>query len=85
MFDLWQDPQERYDIFMNNFIELTWAVVPANLAVKKLMKSYVEYPPRKSQSETYDGPITLNQYERFKHIRDELKKEGFELPLPTGN
>ena len=26
VFDLWQDPQERYDIFMNNFTERTWMV-----------------------------------------------------------
>src|SRR5262245_2726163 len=24
IFDLWADPQERYDIFMNNFTESTW-------------------------------------------------------------
>ena len=24
VFDLWQDPQERYDIFMNNYTEHTW-------------------------------------------------------------
>ena len=24
VFDLWQDPQERYDLFMNNFTERTW-------------------------------------------------------------
>ena len=24
VFDLWADPQERYDIFMNNFTESTW-------------------------------------------------------------
>jgi arylsulfatase len=28
IFDLWQDPQERYDIFMNNFTEHTWMAVP---------------------------------------------------------
>jgi arylsulfatase len=27
VFDLWQDPQERYDIFMNNFTERTWTLV----------------------------------------------------------
>jgi hypothetical protein len=58
VFDLLQDPQERYDIFMTTFTESTWAVVPANDAVKKKMKTYVEYPPRKLQSETYTGPIT---------------------------
>ena len=24
VFDLWADPQERYDLFMNNFTERTW-------------------------------------------------------------
>ena len=24
IFDLWADPQERYDLFMNNFTEKTW-------------------------------------------------------------
>jgi len=85
VFDLWQDPQERYDIFMTNFAESTWAVVPANEATKTLMKTYVEYPPRKLQSETYAGPITLTQYQRFKHVREELEKQGFSLPMPSGN
>ncbi len=85
VFDLWQDPQERYDIFMTNFTESTWAVVPANEATKKLMKTYVDYPPRKLQSETYTGPITLSRYERFANVREALKKEGFSLPMPTGN
>lgn len=85
IFDLWQDPQERYDIFMNNWTEKTWTMVLFNEAAKKLMKTYVEYPPRKIQSETYTGPITLSQYERFKNVRDALKKQGFNLPLPSGN
>ena len=37
VFDLWQDPQERYDIFMNNYTERTWTLVTMNEAVKKLM------------------------------------------------
>ena len=85
VFDLWQDPQERYDIFMNNFTERTWTLVTINEEVKKLMKTYVQHPPRKLQSEVYTGPITLFQYERFKHFREMLEKEGINLPLPTGN
>lgn len=85
VFDLLQDPQERYDIFMTTFTESTWAAIPFNESVQKLMKTYVEYPPRKVQSEAYSGPITLSQYERFKNIQDVLKKQGFSLPLPTGN
>jgi len=85
VFDLLADPQERYDIFMTTFTESTWAVVPANESVGKLMKSYVKYPPRKLQSETYTGPITISRYQRFEAIRKELEEQGFSLPLPTGN
>ncbi|MBE9196298.1 arylsulfatase [Synechocystis sp. LEGE 06083] len=85
MFDLWQDPQERYDIFMNNYTERTWMLVTMSEKVKELMKTYVQYPPRKLQSEGYAGPITLTQYERFQHIREMLAKEGITIPLPTGN
>jgi len=85
VFDLWQDPQERYDIFMNSFSEHTWTLVTINQVVADLMKTYVKYPPRKIQSATYTGPITLQQYERFQSLRDQLEKEGFQLALPTGN
>jgi hypothetical protein len=47
VFDLWQDPQERYDIFVTNFTESTWAMVPANEAEQKLMKTFIDHPPRK--------------------------------------
>jgi arylsulfatase len=85
VFDLWQDPQERYDIFMNNYTEHTWIMVSISDAIKALMKTYVQYPPRKQQSESYSGPITLQQYQHYKFVRDELAKEGVSLPLPTGN
>ena len=49
------------------------------------MKTYVKYPPRKLQSEVYTGPITLTHYQRFQYIRDQLEKDGINLPLPTGN
>jgi len=85
VFDLWQDPQERYDVFMTNFTESTWAIVPANEATKQLMQTYVKYPPRKLQSETYTGPITLSAYQRFISTREALEKQGFSLPMPSGN
>jgi arylsulfatase A-like enzyme len=85
VFDLWQDPQERYDIFMNNYTEHTWTLVTINASVKELMKTYVQYPPRKLQSEVYTGPITISNYERFQWVRERLQKEGISLPMPTGN
>jgi arylsulfatase A-like enzyme len=85
VFDLWQDPQERYDIFMNNYTERTWTMVTISAAIKDLMKTYIKYPPRKLQSEVYTGPITITQYERFQNMRELLEKEGVNIPMPTGN
>lgn len=85
VFDLWADPQERYDIFMSNVTERTWTLPTMNAAATELMKTYVKYPPRKAQSEVYSGPITLSQFERFQYVRESLAKEGFTLPMPTGN
>jgi hypothetical protein len=85
IFDLWQDPQERYDIFMNNYTERTWTLVTINAEVEKLVKTYLKYPPRKLQSEVYTGPITLTQFQRLQSVREQLQKEGIKLPLPTGN
>jgi arylsulfatase len=85
IFDLWADPQERYDLFMNNFTERTWTMVTISEAVKEKMKTYIDYPPRKLQSETYTGPITISNYQKFQWVREQLKKDGISIPLPTGN
>jgi arylsulfatase A-like enzyme len=85
IFDLYQDPQERYDIFMTNYTERTWTMVTFSEAIKGLMKTYIQYPPRKLQSMTYTGPITISNYQKFQWVREQLAKEGTNLPLPTGN
>ena len=85
IFDLWADPQERYDIFMNNFTERTWTIATIGPETEKLMKTYVQYPPRKLQSATYTGPITISNYERLRTVREMLEKQGFKLPMPSGN
>ncbi len=85
VFNLLADPQERYDIFMNNFTETTWFLPVAGDDVKELMKTYVQHPPRKLQSDVYTGPVTITQYERFKYVQDALAKDGFSIGMPTGN
>ena len=75
----------KYDIFMSNYTERTWTMVTFNEAIKDLMKTYIEYPPRKLQSETYTGPITISEYQRFQWVREQLEKDGINIPLPTGN
>jgi len=70
---------------MNNFTERTWVMITISESIKKLMKTYIQYPPRKLQSESYSGPVTLSNYERFQFVRDQLAKEGVSIALPTGN
>src|SRR5271168_320832 len=85
IFDLFQDPQERYDVLMNSFTEHTWMAVVMGQEIQKLMATYVKYPPRKLQSLGYTGPITISAYQRFQWVREQLSKEGINIPLPTGN
>ena len=85
VFDLWQDPQERYDIFMTNFTETTWMGVVMGQELNKLAKTYIQYPPRKLQSLGYNGPLTISSYQKFEWLREQLKKDGVNVPLPTGN
>ncbi len=85
IFDLWQDPQERYDLFMTNWTERTWTMVPIGHELTELMKTYVKYPPRKLQSMGYDGPIEISKYQKFQWVREQLQKDGVHIPLPTGN
>ena len=82
IFDLRGDPQERYDILMNSFTENTWIAPIMGERVKSLMESYIKYPPRKLQSEGYSGPITITNVQKFEWLREQLKKEGFNLGLP---
>ena len=85
VFDLWQDPQERYDVFMTNWTEHTWTMVTISDAIEELMKTYVKYPPRKLQSESYTGPIEISKYQQFEWVRKQLEEQGVDLPMPTGN
>jgi arylsulfatase A-like enzyme len=82
IFDLLSDPQERYDIFMNNFTESTWIAPVMGEQIKNLMMTYLKYPPRKLQGEGYSGPITITNYQKFEWLREQLKKDGFNLALP---
>ena len=85
IFDLWQDPQERYDITMNSFTEHTWIAPIMGVEIQRVMKTFIQYPPRKMQSDVYTGPITISNFQKFEWLRNELKAEGVKLTLPTGN
>jgi hypothetical protein len=67
--------RSAYDIFMNNFTERTWTMVPIGPELDKLMKTYVQYPPRKLQSIYDSGPIEISNYQKFQY-RARLAGEG---------
>ena len=85
VFDLWADPQERYDVFMNNFAEKTWIAPVLEEATAEFMRTYAKYPPRKAQGYGYPGPITIGDYEKSQQIRETLQKQGFKVGTPGGD
>ena len=60
-------------------------MVPIAQKIEGLMKTYIQYPPRKMQSMAYDGPIEISKYEKFQWVREQLMKEGIKIELPSGN
>ncbi|HEX5155086.1 MAG TPA: arylsulfatase [Parafilimonas sp.] len=80
IYDLWQDPQERYDIFMNSYTEKTWTLPIFNKAMQELMKTYVQYPPRPLQSEVYTGPTEITRFRNIQEAKKFLDEKGIQLP-----
>ncbi|MFL0352497.1 arylsulfatase [Xanthomarina sp. GH4-25] len=84
IYDLWADPQERYDIFMTSFTEKTWTLPIFSKATQDLMKTYVEYPPRPLQSETFTGPLEIKQFRDIQKAKILLKEKGIVIPKLEG-
>ena len=82
IFDLWQDPQERYDIFMNNYTERTWTGVTFSEAFKQVMTTYLKYPIRKPQGLSIPY-VSLGQYELLKSFQEQLGNQGFKFTIPV--
>jgi arylsulfatase len=81
VFDLWADPQERYDIFMNNYTETTWTGVTITQAFKEIMATYLKYPPRKAQGLSIPY-VTLGEYQLLMSFKEQLEDEGFKFRIP---
>jgi arylsulfatase A-like enzyme len=81
IFDLLQDPQERYDRFMNNFTESTWLGPVMGEQLSAVMKTYAKYPPRKLQSDGYTGPIKISTYQMAEELKKQLANYHIDLNL----
>ncbi|MEP3389970.1 MAG: arylsulfatase [Reichenbachiella sp.] len=84
IYDLWADPQERYDLFMNSFTEKTWTLPVFNKATQVLMQSYIDYPPRPLQSEVYTGPLSITHFRNMERAKQLMKQKGITLPELKG-
>jgi len=80
IYDLWQDPQERYDLFMNSFTEKTWTLPIFNKATQDLIQSYVQYPPRPLQGETYTGEMGITRFRNIQEAKKLMDQKGIKLP-----
>jgi hypothetical protein len=60
---------------MNNFTGSTWMGPLMGQELEKVIKSFVQYPPRKLQSEGYTGPIASSVVKRLtKSVSDSLNR-----------
>lgn len=80
VYDLMMDPQERVDIFMNSQTETTWAVPIMTQALQSVMESYVKYPPRPLQSESYSGPMTIARFRTIEQAKEYMRQKKIKLP-----
>lgn len=79
IFNLWEDPMERYDIFMTTGRENTWAMPFFGEQLTAVAQSYQDYPPRKLQSETYSGPMTINRFRAIEAVKKAAEEKGIKL------
>ncbi|MFL1404833.1 arylsulfatase [Marinobacter sp. M1N3S26] len=79
LYNLWEDPQERYDIFMTSGRENTWALPFFSQELEQVAQSYMEHPPRPLQSDAYGGPMTIKRFRALQQVQGVLKEKGIEL------
>jgi len=82
IFNLLGDPQERYDLFMNNFTETTWMGPVMGQQLEAVMKTYIKYPPRKLQSDGYTGPIKISEYQLVEGLKKQL--QAYKIDINPG-
>lgn len=80
IYDLWQDPQERYDLFMNSFTEKTWTAVIFDKGMEEIVNSYIKYPPRPMQGGGYGGPVQINKFRTIEQAKKLLNENKIKLP-----
>jgi arylsulfatase A-like enzyme len=81
IYNLWEDPQERYDVFMTTARENTWTASTFGDELKKVIETFQQYPPRPMQSEAASGELTINRFRMMQKLVPELKAKGIDIDM----
>ena len=65
---------------MNSQTETTWAAPIMGDQMKTVMQSFVEYPPRPVQSDSYPGPMSITRFRTIEQAKKLLKQKKIKLP-----
>ena len=83
LYDLQADPGEHYDIFMTNWTEKSWTMPIFDDVLKRVLQSYIKYPPREPQSLSYTGPVRNSQFQRVEALKSRL--DALQRAAAAGN
>ena len=80
IYDLMMYPQERVNIFMRSQTETTWAAPIMTQQLQKIMQSFVKYPPRPVQSDTYADPMSITRFRTLQEAKALMKQKKITWP-----
>ena len=80
IYNLWEDPQERYDVFMTTGRENTWTIPFFGEEMKKVIETFKQYPPRPLQSEVFDG-MSIDRFRLIQKLVPQLKAKGIDIDM----
>jgi hypothetical protein len=80
IYNLWEDPQERYDIFMTTGRENTWFASVMTTQLTKVIDTFKQYPPRPPQSLIFDG-MSIDRFRMMQKLVPELKAKGIDIDM----
>lgn len=79
LYNLYEDPQERYNVFMTTGRENTWAASIFGRAMKKVVQTFVAYPPRPLQTEATERELTINRFRILQQLVPQLKAKSIDI------
>jgi hypothetical protein len=80
IYNLWEDPEERFDVFMAPGCENTWTIPFFSVEMKHVIDTFKQYPPRPLQSEVFEG-LGIDKFRALQKLIPELKAKGIVIDM----